>query len=51
MKTTDIKRIGLILAIVDEVAGMMRDEGFEEIDFQVKADEIRDAIYCMEDDL
>lgn len=59
MKTADIKRLGLILAIQAEIDGMKAENGdryandlspaYVRKDFDQKADEIRDIVYKNDD--
>lgn len=59
MKTADIKRLGLILAIQAEIEGMKAENGYRYVNdlspaygqknFDQKADEIRDIVYKNDD--
>lgn len=61
MESADIKKFGLILAIQTEIEGMKAENqirknlfqspAYCENDFQMKASEIRDIVYCHDEQL
>ena len=56
METSDVIRLGLILAVQAEIEGMktanyQRSKLYTDDDFQAKAEELRNISYCHEQQL